>query len=513
MNTINDASRKLAGVAVSTMAFLGLLTASAGAQIVIQNPNWEIALSNAGYSDYLGDLTPGFAGREYLSGEWGAAIGYRVGASTVAPIWLERDFIYPDWTTNSNFSTVSPLALAGLNAAGLPIATSTIANGTLRIEQRIEMLDTLAGTPLGRSPASAGGAGSFLLSNRYVMQQSYTVANQSLETVNDVQLFQLLHGLNAQSGVYDNRIYPGAMSNYRYAATFQGRDDTAATGQFDYIGFKSMVAPTAFEIGAYGIEGTDNHLTGKPSDGVHLSIENNWTGSYASRNGRDAYAPSVRWVAGGQRWDLGTLGPGEATTLDVMLAIRTGWLVSGGEDQSGSAGGGSLVPGGLDFSFESISGEGGKLFSTFSVLRPGEVEDMIAEGEFGPLTFFAPSAKLQLFDVDFEGSFSGTVRLTFGYDPSALPDGFDEQTLRVYHWDDDVGRWEDLGGTIDPLNHTITVFTDQLSPFAVATAVPEPEGYAMMLVGIGLVAWRLRRAAKRSSTGRGRLSKQASISS
>jgi len=39
----------------------------------LSNPSWEIQLTSAGYSDYLGDHTPGFLGREYLSGEWGAA--------------------------------------------------------------------------------------------------------------------------------------------------------------------------------------------------------------------------------------------------------------------------------------------------------------------------------------------------------------------------------------------------------------------------------------------------------
>ncbi|MEI7898872.1 MAG: hypothetical protein WCK89_01370 [bacterium] len=45
------------------------------------------------------DNTPGFQGREYLSGEWGAAIGYEVaGKPAVPPQWLEPHFSYPDWT-------------------------------------------------------------------------------------------------------------------------------------------------------------------------------------------------------------------------------------------------------------------------------------------------------------------------------------------------------------------------------------------------------------------------------
>jgi hypothetical protein len=47
-------------------------TASAQA-ITIANPNWDITLTDYGNSDFLLDNTPGFQGREYRSGEWGAA--------------------------------------------------------------------------------------------------------------------------------------------------------------------------------------------------------------------------------------------------------------------------------------------------------------------------------------------------------------------------------------------------------------------------------------------------------
>ena len=46
--------------------------------------------------DFLLDNTPGFEGREYLSGEWGAAVGYRLASgSLVTPQWLEPNFAYP----------------------------------------------------------------------------------------------------------------------------------------------------------------------------------------------------------------------------------------------------------------------------------------------------------------------------------------------------------------------------------------------------------------------------------
>jgi hypothetical protein len=56
------------------------------------------------------------------------------------------------------------------------------------------------------------------------------------------------------------------------------------------------VAPSAFEIGHYGIEnnGIDDHSVGKPSDGVHLSIEDNWKNApYLARKNRDSFAPAT----------------------------------------------------------------------------------------------------------------------------------------------------------------------------------------------------------------------------
>ena len=61
--------------------------------LTLANPHWNITLSDFGYSDYLLDNTPGFEGREYLSGEWGAAVGYQLaGGAVVSPQWLEKNF-------------------------------------------------------------------------------------------------------------------------------------------------------------------------------------------------------------------------------------------------------------------------------------------------------------------------------------------------------------------------------------------------------------------------------------
>ena len=230
---------------------------------LIQSPDWEIEVSDYGFSDYLGDRTPGFEGREYLSGEWAGALSYQ----GKAPTWLEPDFLFPDWKTNSDFFVVQPMALGTPNAHSLPTASSIISNGTLKVTQNLEIVDTVTGMAMGTSAASAA-IGSSLQSNRYVLLHSYTFQNISSTPIEDLQFFQFLHGLTSQSGVYDNRVYgAGPTSGYHYDVTESG-EWGPQTAQFDYIGFHSKMAPSAFEVGYYGIEGTDDHVTGKPSIGV-----------------------------------------------------------------------------------------------------------------------------------------------------------------------------------------------------------------------------------------------------
>ena len=441
--------------------------------VQLTNPEWNITLTDFGYSDFLLDNTPGFEGREYLSGEWGAAVGYQVvGGATVAPRFLEPNFMFPDWVTGSGFSVVTPVLQTGLNADGLPIAESVISNGQLEITLRHEMIDTVVGTPMGVAPASDGGAGAALDSSRYVMKQTCTLKNISASTLTGVQLFQFIHGLNAQRGVYDDRAHAGPLNSFRYDVTLAGVDPYAvaagssSSGLEDYLGFHASVAPSAFEIGPYGIEGNgaDDHAVGKPSDGVHLSIENNWQDApYSTRQGTDNFAPAQRWVSGAERWEMGTLAPGQSVSLDVVLSVRTGTKVPAGTDPSGGCNGGSGVPGGVDYRFDDVT-EAGSCFGDFSKAEPAEVEVRIAEGEFEPVDFLTPGGPLQLWKVQFSGVFAGSAHLTFAYDPTVLPAGFDQEGLCVYEFTG--GVWQKRPGTVDTVNHTLSLSTAVLGVFA-----------------------------------------------
>jgi hypothetical protein len=418
-----------------------------------------------------------------LSGEWGAAVGYTVNTTTRTPKWLERNFVYPDWVTNSDFNIVSPMSLIGSNADGLPIAQSVIANNDLEITIRCEMIDTVVGMPMGAAAASAGGAGNSMNSNRYVLNQSYTVKNISGASITNLQVFQFLHGLTSQHGVYDNRAYTGRLSEYRYDVTLGGIDDfsigavgASSTGFEDFIGFGSKTAPSAFEIGRYGDDTVDNHSIGKPSVGVHLSIEDNWTHApYITRQGTDSFFPVNRWVAGGQRYELGTLADGQSATVDVMLSILTGTTVTitggggGGNHGTGSCNGGSSHIGGVDFDIEGITQEG-TFFGQESEADDSEINERIADGEFALPNFAEPGGLSQVWNLTYNGSYTGLIKLTFNYDPALLPAGYDASKLTLWHFTH--GAWEQLVGIVDPVNHTITVTTASLSPFMLGQPTP-----------------------------------------
>ena len=75
-------------------------------------------------------------------------------------------------------------------------------------------------------------------------------------------------------------------------------------------------------------------------------------------------------------------------------------------------------------------------------------------------------------NAEVEGDFVGD--LTFFYDETEL-NGIPEADLRVYHWDSDAGAWEDWGGTVNDVAHSITVENvsdDNFSPFALNVSAP-----------------------------------------
>ncbi|MEM6551793.1 MAG: PEP-CTERM sorting domain-containing protein [Planctomycetota bacterium] len=101
------------------------------------------------------------------------------------------------------------------------------------------------------------------------------------------------------------------------------------------------------------------------------------------------------------------------------------------------------------------------------------------------------------FDVwflDYEGGVLGEIELTFDFDPNNYDD---PAQLVIYHFDDDLGQWEQLNGTVDLEAGTITVLTDNLSPFALGApgaidVIPEPASLALVLLGLASLTYRRR---------------------
>jgi hypothetical protein len=141
-------SSTLALLAAVALLWSPVPAAGQGA-LTLANRHWNITLTDAGYSDFLLDNTPGFEGREYLFGEWGAVVGCQLADSTVvSPLWFEKSFVFPHWVADSNFGVKSPLVQTGLNADNLPIGQLVITNRPLEITLRHEMLDTVWIVPL-----------------------------------------------------------------------------------------------------------------------------------------------------------------------------------------------------------------------------------------------------------------------------------------------------------------------------------------------------------------------------
>ena len=61
--------------------------------------------------------------------------------------------------------------------------------------------------------------------------------------------------------------------------------------------------------------------------------------------------------------------------------------------------------------------------------------------------------------------------LTFFYKTDEVA-GIDERTLAIYRWDRDAVDWAYLGGTPDPVSHTVSVAVDRLGLYTVGTPMP-----------------------------------------
>jgi len=294
----------------------------------VENPDWELCVSDFGYSDIALDKRRGFAGREYLSGEWAAAIHYRGGESPPGPIWLEPNWVFPDWDSNSNFNVEKPFQVADeshpVNMDGFEVFQSVISNPDVRIAINYEMLDSVDGIAQGNTPRSSAQTGAHLRSTRYVLKQTYRITNISGGALSDISLFQFLHGLHASKSIFDDRDYGGPMGAYRHDSTQLGdsysihTEDGTIVLHHDTLAFHSQMPPAAWEVGYFGRKDLDSHEIGKPEIGVHLNVEAD------TLSGTDFFEPPEGgWVSAVQKFDLGDLPAGASVSHHLLLTVQT----------------------------------------------------------------------------------------------------------------------------------------------------------------------------------------------
>ncbi len=160
----------------------------------VSNPEWQILPTDWGYADLAFDLRPGFSGREYLSGEWAAAVHYTGGQNPTNAIWFQPQWFFPDWVSDSNFGVQTNFISTGtVNANGFTVYESVITNKDIRITINYEMLDSTNGIAMGMTKKSAGPDGTQTQSSRYVFHQTYRIMNIALNGLSNFKFYQFLH--------------------------------------------------------------------------------------------------------------------------------------------------------------------------------------------------------------------------------------------------------------------------------------------------------------------------------
>jgi len=187
----------------------------------------------------------------------------------------------------------------------------------------------------------------------------------------------------------------------------------------------------------------------------------------------------ARWRARVLRAPLGVTQPGitappnpahgpwrrlfaQAVEADVRRQMTAAEGVPGGMGTGASALGGVGTFGGVEATFADTTG------GTLSVgFAPAPVDEDLADLLDAPasIDFQLPADPVLLWEIDYDGSFSGEVTLTFQYDEASLL--IPETELRVEHFEN--GSWVPLPKVAqDLVADTITVTTTSLSPFALA---------------------------------------------
>lgn len=317
-------------------------------QYTCQEPYFFGEFDSAGYSDWIWyGLSPthDYQYHEMLSGEWASAIYYDgIDTGIIDPndpehkqyaMWLTDEFIYPDWTTNSNFIVPDPLSCLAWQDPNNPVpeintSKTVIANDEVEITVDMELVDLEQVSPGARSPMSYrfpnNSSSYYVNSERYVMLQTYTIRNLKTEPLENLEFYQMLQAHPADekaAAVYSAyETYPfmdpleyytprnpvHQVGNFRYDITQWNDVDSehASVDHVDWFGFSTTVAPDMIDHDVY-----KGHAAGKPSIGTHINVENR------SLNGADHLYDTE--PAAAVFWDMGSMDAGQACSITFAI--------------------------------------------------------------------------------------------------------------------------------------------------------------------------------------------------
>lgn len=278
---------------------------------------------------------------ELLSGEWGAAIYYDgIDTDVIDPntgdrqaMWLTTLFKWPNWETNSNFvyggtcfASANPNNPAPLQDTG----QSVIRNGQVEITIDYEVVDL---EPLGStySPMAyirdPNGTVGYVLSDRYVFLQTYTIRNISDQTLTGLEFYQFLHSHGADeyaaavNSTYTDISPSDPLANYTpynpvhqvgtfcFDITQWNQRPFSSASHVDYVGFSSTVEPDWIDNDVY--DGNHSYNVDRRLYGTHINIENR------QLNGIDRLF--MEEVGGAMGWAMGSLDPNATTSMTIAF--------------------------------------------------------------------------------------------------------------------------------------------------------------------------------------------------
>lgn len=164
-----------------------------------QAPHFYGVFDAAGFSDgiywgYEPNHHP-YSYHEVLSGEYGSAIFYDDISTEPNAMWLTNQFLFPNWTTNSDFDSFG--ASAWYDSSN-PVPNnntgqSVIENDQVRVTIDYEVVDLGDGNSSPLSVRDANGQTGFVKSFQYLFLQTYTITNlQNSSNITGLEFYQML---------------------------------------------------------------------------------------------------------------------------------------------------------------------------------------------------------------------------------------------------------------------------------------------------------------------------------